>query len=77
MRLFEYVADRDWPPVFGYGLFVALMTAGYYYNITVVQLGLIDLGGRVVGLSDAAVSGWMAALALLAVGAAVATGLAT
>lgn len=74
MRLFVYVADRDWPPVLGYGLFVVLMAAGYYYNITLVQLGLIDLGSRLVGLSDAAVSAWMAALALLTVVAAIATG---
>ncbi|WP_435115608.1 MFS transporter [Halolamina sp. C58] len=60
--------------VAGYGLFVALMVAGYYYNITFVQLGLIDLGTRLVGLSETAVSMWMAALALCTLVVAVATG---
>lgn len=60
--------------VAGYGLFVALMVAGYYYNITFVQLGLIDLGTRLVGLSETAVSTWMAALALVTLVVAVATG---
>jgi MFS family permease len=41
------------------------MAAGYYYNITFVQLGLIDLGVRLVGMTRAEVSTWMAGLALL------------
>lgn len=74
MRLFEYVRNGDWPTVLGYLLFVGLMAAGYYYNITFVQLGLIDLGTRVVGMSRTAVSTWMAALALLTFLVAVVTG---
>jgi MFS family permease len=65
VKLFEYVRAGDWPVVAGYGLFVALMVAGYYYNITFVQLGLIDLGTRLVGMSETVVSMWMAALALV------------
>ena len=74
MQLLEHVRARRWSTVFGYALFVALMVAGYYYNITFVQLGLIDLGTRLVGMSETAVSVWMAALALCTLVVAVATG---
>ena len=75
MRLPVYVRRGRWSTVAGYALFVALMVAGYYYNITFVQLGLIDLGTRFVGLSETAVSAWMAALALATLVVAVLTGL--
>lgn len=68
--------DRRWTPVLGYLLFVALLVAGYYYNLTLVQLGLLDLGTRLVGLSETAVAAWMAALALLTLAVAVLTGVA-
>ena len=74
MKLFEYVRAGDYTVVAGYGLFVALMVAGYYYNITFVQLGLIDLGTRLVGMSETVVSMWMAALALVTLVVAVLTG---
>ena len=74
MRLTHYLRTRQWVPVAGYGLFVALMVAGYYYNITFVQLGLIDLGTRLVGMSETAVSAWMAGLALCTLVVAVVTG---
>ncbi|WP_440009245.1 MFS transporter [Halomicrococcus sp. SG-WS-1] len=74
MRLLEHLRDRQWSTVFGYLLFVALMVAGYYYNITFVQLGLIDLGTRLVGMSETAVSAWMAGLALCTLTVAVMTG---
>ena len=74
MTLFEYVREGDWSVVAGYGLFVVLMVAGYYYNITFVQLGLIDLGTRLVGMSETVVSMWMAALALVTLVVAVVTG---
>jgi MFS family permease len=74
MKLRTYLEARDWPPVFGYGLFVALLAAGYYYNITFVQLGLLDLGTRLVGMTRTAVSGWMAVLALVTFGVAVVAG---
>jgi hypothetical protein len=76
MRLFEYVRRGEWSTVVGYLLFVVLMVAGYYYNITFVQLGLIDLGTRLVGLSETAVSGFMAGLALCTLVVAVMTGVA-
>jgi MFS family permease len=74
MRLLTYLREGRWTTASGYLLFVALMVAGYYYNLTFVQLGLIDLGTRLVGLSETAVSGWMAALALCTLVVAVATG---
>ena len=74
MRLWTFLRDREWSTLAGYALFVALMTAGYYYNITFVQLGLIDLGTRLVGLPETTVSLWMGVLALCTFAAAVATG---
>ena len=74
MHLSRYLRCRQWSAVFGYVLFVALMVAGYYYNITFVQLGLIDLGTRLVGMSETVVSMWMASLALSTLAVAVVTG---
>ena len=74
MRLSDYLRERRWATTAGYLLFVALIVAGYYYNITFVQLGLIDLGTRLVGMSETAVSTWMATLALCTLVVAVATG---
>lgn len=74
MRLLEFLRERRWTPAVGYGLFVALLAAGYY-NVTFVQLGLLDLGTRLVGMTEAQVSVWMAAFALLTFGVAVATDL--
>jgi MFS family permease len=65
MRLFGYVRERDWPALFGYFFFVAMMTGGYFYNLTFVQLGLHDLGVRVIGMSESAVATNMAYLALI------------
>jgi MFS family permease len=76
MEFVRHVREGRWTTAFGYVLFVALMVAGYYYNITFVQLGLIDLGTRLVGLSETAVSAWMAVLALSTLVVAVATGVA-
>jgi hypothetical protein len=35
-----------WTSVLGCLLFVGMMATGYFYNITFVQLGLVDLGAR-------------------------------
>jgi hypothetical protein len=40
MELWQYVRHREWTAVLGYGLFVAMMAVGYFYNLTFVQLGL-------------------------------------
>jgi MFS family permease len=64
------ITDRH-VTILAYAFCIAVLTAGYYYNLTFVQLGLIDLGTRVVGMSAGAVSVTMAAMALGALGAAV------
>ena len=61
-------------PALGYLIYVAVLSAGYYYNLTFVQLGLIDLGTRLVGMPQGQVSVAMAALALLAFVVALVTG---
>ena len=55
-------------------LFVGMLSAGYYYNLTFVQLGLEDLGTRLLGLSAAAVGRDMALLAVLTCAIALAFG---
>jgi MFS family permease len=50
---------------FGLVFFISMMAVGYYYNLTFVQLGLIDLGERILGLSRQQVAIDMAWLALL------------
>ncbi len=74
MALFHFIRHRQWPTIFGYLLFIGMMAAGYYYNVTLVQLGLIDLGERLIGLSEARVAQSMAVLALVACVVALATG---
>jgi MFS family permease len=76
MRFTDSLRDGEWTTVVGYLLFVSVLAGGYYYNLTFVQLGLIDLGTRLVGLSRYAVSVWMAALALVAFVVAVVAGVA-
>jgi MFS family permease len=75
MRLFGYVRSRSWVPLAGYGFYVAALTAGYYYNLTFIQLGLVDLGTRLVGMSHREVSMVMAVLALTTLVVAVVSGL--
>ena len=58
----------------GYLFYVAVLAAGYYYNLTFVQLGIIDLGTRLVGLSSSRVSAVMAGFAVAALVAAVMAG---
>jgi len=65
MDLFLYVRARNWPVVAGYALFISMMAIAYFYNVTFVQLGLKDLGERVLGLSATDVTQQMALLALL------------
>jgi len=61
----EILKSRNFSFLFGISLFVSMMSAGYYYNLTFIQLGLEDLGTRLLGLSAAAVARDMALLALL------------
>ncbi len=76
LRLVDLLLARRWVPVAGYGFTIALLTGGYYYNLTFVQLGLIDLGAERLGMRGQAVSMVMALLAVVALVASVATGVA-
>ncbi len=74
MELFRYARAGNWPVLLGYLLFTGMMAVGYLYNVTFVQLGLVDLGMRFVALSRAEVAIYMAGLALLTGIVALATG---
>src|SRR5690606_37743300 len=74
MDFFLYLKARNWPVLAGYLLFIGMMAVGYFYNVTFVQLGLKDLGERVLALSPAAVAQQMALLALLTCGVALLVG---
>lgn len=74
MELILYIKQGRWPTILGYILFIGMMATGYYYNITFVQLGLTDLGKRLLGLSEAVVATQMAYLALLTCAIALAFG---
>jgi MFS family permease len=65
MELIEFIKTRRWPTVLGYLLFIGMMATGYYYNVTFVQLGLVDLGTRLIGMSQQAVALHMGLLAVL------------
>ncbi|WP_158583037.1 MFS transporter [Nesterenkonia natronophila] len=67
--------DTGWVPWFGLSLFVAAASAGYFYNLTFVQLGLVDLGARVLELSEGRIARAMALLAGVTLFVAVGTGL--
>ncbi len=75
MKLVEYVREGQWIPLTGYLFYVAALTAGYYYNLTFVQLGLTDLGTREIGLPAEDVSVVMAVLAFLTLVVAVVSGI--
>lgn len=64
-RIFNLSLPPKWVPLAGASLFTFMMATGYYYNLTFVQLGLKDLGERVLGLEQASVALYMALLALL------------
>jgi MFS family permease len=63
-NLSDWRSALNIPGLFGFTLFVGMMAAGYYYNLTFVQLGLEDFGTRWLGLSEAAVARDMALLAI-------------
>lgn len=65
MDFIRYIRARNWPVVAGYLLFVGMMAIGYFYNVTFVQLGLKDLGERVLALPHVLVAQQMALLALI------------
>lgn len=65
MAFVQFIRARNWPVLFGYLLFIGMMATGYYYNVTFIQLGLTDLGTRVIGMSEQQVATYMACLALI------------
>jgi MFS family permease len=65
MTLFRRVELPHWATLAGYGLFTGMMAVGYYYNLTFVQLGLVDLGTEVIGMDEWLVAANMAAFALI------------
>lgn len=70
MELWRYACQGRWSVVLGYGLFVAIMAVGYFYNLTFVQLGLVDLGTRVIGLSAGAMAAHVVLFAVATAGVA-------
>jgi MFS family permease len=65
MIFLTFLKARRWDSLAGYMLFIGMMAVGYYYNITLIQLGLVDLGQRGLGMSQASVANYMAGFALL------------
>jgi hypothetical protein len=65
MELFFLLKTRNWTALFGYALFIGFLATGYYYNVTFVQLGLVDLGVRLIGMDRPQVANNMAYLALI------------
>jgi MFS family permease len=65
MEAVRLLRTRRWTPLGGYLLFIGMMATGYYYNVTFVQLGLVDLGARLLGMDEQQVATNMALLALL------------
>ncbi|HZD59943.1 MAG TPA: hypothetical protein VE439_05765 [Anaerolineae bacterium] len=65
----------NWPMFFGYALFIGMLAAGYYYNVTFIQLGVPDLGTRLIEMDEQELALYMAALALFASATAIQFGL--
>lgn len=65
MWLAHFLKTRNWTALTGYLLFVSMMAVGYYYNLTFVQFGLLDLGTRLVGMTREGVAINMTYLALV------------
>ena len=74
MDLIYYLRARNWPMITGYVFFTGMMAVGYFYNVTFIQLGLVDLGGRVLEFNRQSVAAYMAILALATCLTALATG---
>jgi MFS family permease len=67
-RIAIWLRSPAWPRLFGLALFVGMMATGYYYNVTFIQLGLLDLGQRVLGMGAATVARDIGLLAVLTSG---------
>jgi MFS family permease len=60
----KYLQGLPLPRYFGTGLSVIMMAAGYYYNLTFIQLGMQDFGTRILGLEAVEVGRDMSILAI-------------
>jgi hypothetical protein len=56
---------RAFSEAFGFLFFTGMMATGYYYNLTFIQFGLLDLGTRLVGMDSRQVASNIAYLALI------------
>ncbi len=65
MTFWVFLRERRWQTIIGYFLFIGMMTIGYFYNVTFIQLGLTDLSQRILGMSEQRTAQSMALLALL------------
>jgi hypothetical protein len=74
VELAAILRRRDLSAAVGYVLFIGTLAAGYFYNLTFVQLGLVDLGIRVIGMPETRVAADMAILAGLTLVVALGTG---
>ncbi|MBN2045355.1 MAG: hypothetical protein JW757_10075 [Anaerolineales bacterium] len=64
MNFFQLLQQRKWHAVFGYLLFIGMMSTGYYYNLTFVQLGLEDFAATQLNLGADVIARDMALLAI-------------
>jgi MFS family permease len=72
---FRSELSMRWPRAFGFLFFVGMMATGYYYNLTFIQFGLLDLGTRLVGMESQQVAMNIALLALMTSAVAILLGL--
>jgi len=63
--MIERIKSQNWARFFGIFLFINMMAAGYFYNLTFIQLGLEDLGIRILKLSAEQVARNIAILAVI------------
>ncbi|MDD5368792.1 MAG: hypothetical protein PHQ40_06900 [Anaerolineaceae bacterium] len=74
MELVRCIREARWATLPGYALFIGMMAAGYFYNITFIQLGLPDLSRRQAGASDQTTAIAMICLSLCSLVSALITG---
>lgn len=57
-------STTTWDEIVAFAVYVAILTAAYYYNVTLVQLGLTEVGQGRLGLSMELVAAAMGTLAI-------------
>ncbi len=66
IKLFIHSFSQQLTTIFGVLFFTGMMSVGYFYNVTFIQLGLTDLMKHTLGINEQLAAGMMAALAVLA-----------